>query len=187
MIPATFHPSVTHSKANPRRSKTRRAPSSVTVTRAVSQGRQDDLAGEVRLCHAVLRVDAMAAEKITEPFDLIAQGREGGPLVQASGLAVDQALFPIAEHRGVLEVLGVDGAFLVATDLGNLPIELGQVRSGTDALLQHRQAPGHRVELIAKLGQLPALPPAAGAAGSRLLADLPGGHQADHFLADPVR
>ena len=77
-------------------------------------------AGEVRLCGAVLRVDAMTAEKITEPFDLIAQGREGGPLLQASGLAVDQSLFPVAEHRRVLEVLGVDGDFLVATDLGNL-------------------------------------------------------------------
>ena len=39
----------------------------------------------------------MAAEKIAEPFDLIAQGREGGPLLQASGLAVEQSLFPVAQ------------------------------------------------------------------------------------------
>jgi GNAT superfamily N-acetyltransferase len=85
-------------------------------------GYHDDPAGEVRLCGAVLRIDAMAAEKITESFDLITQGREGGPLLQASGLVVDQPLFPDAEHRRVLEVLGIDGAFLVATDLDNFPI-----------------------------------------------------------------
>ena len=56
----------------------------------------------------------MAAEKLTEPFDLIAQGREGGPFLQASGLVVDQSLFPAAEHRRVLEVPGVDGALPVA-------------------------------------------------------------------------
>jgi len=35
MIPATFHPSVTHSKANPRRSRTWRAPPSMIVTLSV--------------------------------------------------------------------------------------------------------------------------------------------------------
>ena len=34
-----------------------------------------------RLCRAVLRVDAASTEKITESFDLIAQGREGCPLL----------------------------------------------------------------------------------------------------------
>ena len=68
----------------------------------------------------------MAAEKITEPFDLITQGREGGPLLQASGFVVRQSLFPDAEHRRVLEVLGVDGAFPVTADLGNFPVERGQ-------------------------------------------------------------
>ena len=32
------------------------------------------------LCRAVLRVDAVSMEKITESLDLIAQGREGCPL-----------------------------------------------------------------------------------------------------------
>lgn len=40
------------------------------------QGRQDV---SLRLCRAVLRVDVVLAQKITEPLDLIAQGWEGGP------------------------------------------------------------------------------------------------------------
>jgi hypothetical protein len=58
-----------------------------------------------------LRVDAVSAEKITESLDLIAQGREGCPLLLAGGFVTDQLLFPVAKHRRVLEVLGVDGAF----------------------------------------------------------------------------
>jgi hypothetical protein len=52
-----------------------------------------------QLCHAVLRVDAVSAEKITESLDLIAQGREGCPLLQASGLRIRLAggLSPLQE------------------------------------------------------------------------------------------
>jgi len=82
----------------------------------------------LRLCHTVLRVDAVPAEQITESLDLIAQGREGCPLLLASGFVTEQLLFPVPEHGRVLEVLGVDGAFLVAADLGDLLVELGQVR-----------------------------------------------------------
>jgi copper chaperone len=49
----------------------------------------------------------MPAEKVTESLDLIAQGREGRPLLQASGFVTEQSLFPVAQHRRVLEVLGV--------------------------------------------------------------------------------
>ena len=141
----------------------------------------------LRLCHAVLRVDAVSTEKITESLDLIAQGREGCPLLQVSGFVADQLLFPVAKHRRVLEVLGIDGALLVATDLGDLLVELGQVWRGAYALFQHRQAPFQRVETAAKLRQQLALSPASGAAGSRLLLDPPGRHQLDHLLTDPVR
>jgi hypothetical protein len=71
-----------------------------------------------------LRVDAVPAEQITESLDLIAQGREGCPLLLASGFVTEQLLFPVAEHRRVLEVLDVDGAFLAAADLGDLLVEL---------------------------------------------------------------
>jgi hypothetical protein len=76
------------------------------------------------LCRAVLRVDAVPTQKITKSLDLIAQGWEGCPLLQTSGFAAEQLLFPVAKHRRVLEVLGVDGAFLVAADLGDLLVEL---------------------------------------------------------------
>jgi hypothetical protein len=41
--------------------------------------------------------------------------------------------------------------------------------------------------MAAKLRQQLALPPASGAAGSRLLLDPPGRHQPNHLLTDPVR
>jgi hypothetical protein len=148
------------------------------------RGRQD--AG-LRLCRAVLRVDAVSAEKITESLDLIAQGREGCPLLQASGFVTEQLLFLVAKHRRVLEVLGVDGTLLVAADLGDLLVELCQVRRGADTLFQHRQAPIQRVKTAAKLRQQLALPPATGAAGSGLLLNSSGRHQLDHLLTDPVR
>jgi hypothetical protein len=71
-----------------------------------------------------LRVDAVPAEQITESLDLIAQGREGCPLLLASGFVTEQLLFPVPEHRRVLEVLDVDDAFLAAADLGDLLVEL---------------------------------------------------------------
>ena len=37
--------------------------------------------GVLCLCNAVLGVDAVPAEKVTESLDLIAQGREGCPLL----------------------------------------------------------------------------------------------------------
>ena len=140
-----------------------------------------------RLCHAVLRVDAVPTQKITKSLDLIAQGREGCPLLQTSGFVAEQLLFPVAKHRRILEVLGLDGALLVAADLGDLPVELAQLRSGAYALFQHRVTPFQRVETSAKLRQQLALPPASGTAGSRLLMDPPGRHQLDHLLTDPVR
>lgn len=88
----------------------------------------------------------------------------------------DDKISRLTGSRGIALIgLGISIS-LDETDLGNLPVELGQVRSGAHALFQHRQAPAHGVELAAKLRQLPALPPAAGAAGSGLLVDLPGGH-----------
>src|SRR5215469_10462593 len=50
------------------------------------------------LRHTVLRVDAVPTKKITEPLDLITQGWEGCPLLQASGLVAEQMLFPVAQH-----------------------------------------------------------------------------------------
>jgi hypothetical protein len=35
-------------------------------------------------------------EKFTQSLDLIAQGRKGGPLLQASGFVAEQLLFPVA-------------------------------------------------------------------------------------------
>jgi hypothetical protein len=61
------------------------------------QGRQDV---SLRLCRAVLRVDVVLAQKITEPLDLIAQGWEGGPLPLASGLVVQQ---PFSLSRSAAE------------------------------------------------------------------------------------
>jgi len=66
----------------------------------------------------------MPTQKITKSLDFIAQGREGRPLLQTSGFVTEQLLFPVAKHRRILEVLGVDGALLVATDLGDLLVEL---------------------------------------------------------------
>ena len=66
----------------------------------------------------------MSAEKITESLDLIAQRWEGCPLLLARGRGAEQLLFLVAQHGRILEVLGVDGAFLVATDLGDLLVEL---------------------------------------------------------------
>lgn len=40
----------------------------------------------LRLCRAVLRVDTVPAQKITQPLDFIAQGWKGCPLLQAGGL-----------------------------------------------------------------------------------------------------
>jgi hypothetical protein len=73
------------------------------------------LAGNVgvRLCRAVLRVDtvsaeiitepldlllradAVSAEKITAPLDLHVQGRQGCPPLLAGGLVAEQLLFPV--------------------------------------------------------------------------------------------
>ena len=129
MIPATFHPSVTHSRANPRRSMTRRSPSSVIVTRAVSPGRPGTRRANsgyaTPSCGSMPWRRGRSRSRSTSSL----RGREGGPLLQASGLVIDQSLFPGAEHRRVLEVLRLDGnflvAFLVAADLGDLPVGAG--------------------------------------------------------------
>jgi len=47
----------------------------------------------LRLCRAVLRVDAVPTEKIAEPLDLFAQGRQGCPLLLAGGLVAEQLPF----------------------------------------------------------------------------------------------
>src|SRR6516164_1816715 len=67
-----------------------------TSLAAPGRGRQDV---SLRLCRAVVRVDAMLAQKLTEPLDLIAQGWEGGPLPLAGGPVVLQLPFPVAQCR----------------------------------------------------------------------------------------
>src|SRR5215470_3683290 len=115
----------------------------------------------VRRCRVILRIDAVPAEKIAEPLDLIAQRRKGCPFPLAGGFVVEQLPFPVAQHRRGLEVLGVGGALLVAADLGDLPLELAQARGGAHALLDDRQPPLQRVETAAELRRRLALPAAS--------------------------
>jgi len=101
------------------------------------RGRQDV---SLRLCRAVVRVEAMLAQEFTEPLDLIAQGGKGGPLPLAGGPVVLQLPFPVAQCRRVLEVLGLDGGLPVTADLCDLPVEFPQARSGANPLFKDRQA-----------------------------------------------
>ncbi len=61
----------------------------------------------------------------------------GTPLLFALGTLGDQLLFLIAQPRRLLEVLRVDGAFLLPARIGDLVVEFAQVRRGGHATDAH--------------------------------------------------
>jgi hypothetical protein len=98
----------------------------------------------------VLRIDAVLAEQGAEPLDLLGELLDpfgqirqrrvpGGPLVPLRGLGGQQFLLPVTQRRGLLKVLGVDGGFLLAADLGDLLIQLTGLRTGPNSLLDGRE------------------------------------------------
>ncbi len=122
---------------------------------------------------AVFGFDAVLAEQGVEALDFIAElaellGQErqvrvrGCPLLLGRGPLGKQVLFPVAQRRGPLILLGVDGGVPVALHLLDLLIQLAGVRPGPRALLDSGQARAERVEAGGNLRRQPALPPARG-------------------------
>ena len=94
---------------------------------------------------AIFGLDAMLAEQgmkaldfLAELAELLGQGRQvrvrGCPLLLGRGPLGKQVLFPVAQRRGPLILLGVDGGVPVALHLLDLLIQLAGVRPGPRAL-----------------------------------------------------
>jgi hypothetical protein len=75
--------------------------------------------------------DAVLAEQAAKARDLIAQGRKVHvrrcPLLLAGVFLVEQLTLFVAQRRGRLEVLGVDGGFLITADLPDLLVQVADL------------------------------------------------------------
>ena len=95
------------------------------------------------LCRAVVRFDAMLAEKTVKVLDLVGQGWQvpdrGCPLLLTGGLLAEQLLFPVAQPAACSK-FWASMADSVAADLRDLLVEDTHVRSCTHAILKGRQA-----------------------------------------------
>jgi hypothetical protein len=115
---------------------------------------------------AVFGFDAMLAEQgmkaldfIAELAELLGKGRQvrvrGCPLLLARGPLSKQVLFPVAQRRGPLILLGGDGGVPVALRLLDLLVQLTGVRPGPCALLDSGHARVDRVEAGGNLRRQP--------------------------------
>ena len=111
-------------------------------------------------------------------------GRAGCPAAHCFlplGLAGQQFLLPVTQRRGLLIVVSVDGGFLLATDLGDLLVQVSGVRPGTQPLLNGRQPALDRVQTDLHLGHRYALP------GRLVTRRLLAADELDDLLPDPVQ
>src|SRR5690242_19297650 len=97
----------------------------------------------------VFGIDAVLAKQGAEPLDLgselpVSLGQvwlrrvRGGPLLLPRGLSGQQLLLLVAQRDGLLEVLGIDGSFLLGPDCLDLLVQVAGVGSNP-GLLNGRQ------------------------------------------------